>query len=159
MHFQNAVRAIALRGGIKCKQALDRHTLGIERGMHIVFASQIHASSRLDEALGYLRIDCQVGSVVRNVEVCLDSRNLCLAYLKLRDLNRSRQLGIVQSSTSPATDGQKAVDSEVSLLYRLELGQLDSLAIEQKLITLILWVEDQVCLGRARRHAHVERRS
>src|SRR4029077_3806826 len=159
MHFQNTARAIVFRGGVQRKQTLDRHTLGIERGVHIVFASQIHASSRLDEALRYLRIECQVGSVVRYVKVCLDARNLRLADLKLRDLNRGGQLGIVQSSTSSGSDRENTVDSKVSLLYWLELGQLDSWAVELKLISLILLIEDEICFRRARRHAHVERRS
>src|ERR1700758_2379038 len=57
MHFENAAWSIGFRRCVERKQTLDRHSLGIERCMHVMSASQLHGSTRLDEALGYLRIE------------------------------------------------------------------------------------------------------
>ena len=83
-------------------------------------ARELHGSTRLNEALGHLRIESQLGFLVRYVEVGLDPRNARLAYLKLRDLHGGGQLRIIECSTSTRGRGEDAFDSQVSFLYGLE---------------------------------------
>src|SRR5215831_8393755 len=51
---------------------------------------------------------------------------------------------------------EDAIYSEVSVLYGLELRQLNSRGTELQLVTFIFRVEDEIGLGGTRRRAHVE---
>src|SRR5258708_24997939 len=124
--------------------------------MHVMSASKLHRSTRLNEALGYLRIESQLRVLIRHVEVCFDPRNARLAYVKLRDLDRSGQLRIIERASSARSDRENALYSQVSLLYGLELRQLNSGGIKLKLITFVFRVEDKTGLGRTRWQAQIE---
>ena len=121
MHFQNTPWPIGFRRGVQRQQTLDRHSFGVERCMHVMSAGEIHGSTRLNEALGYLRIESQLCLLVRHVEVCFDPRNARLAYLKLRDLDRSGQLRIIERAASTCSGRENSFYSQVSLLYGLKL--------------------------------------
>src|SRR5262249_30334160 len=104
------------------------------------------------------RIENQLCLLVRHVEVGFDSRDAGLVNLQLWDLDRSCQLGIIERAVSTGSSRQNSGYSQVSLLYGLELGQLNSGSIELNLIIFIFGVKDEIGFGRTRRSAHIKRR-
>ena len=158
MHFQNAVRSIAFRRRIQGKQALNRHSLRVESRARVIAIGEVHGAARLDEGLCHLGIKIQLSSVIGYVEVCFNTGNARLAHLKQRDLNRGGQLRIVQGSTPAGSRAQDACHSQVSLLYWLELCELDPRGVEMDLVAFALRIEHEVRFGGTRGRAHVKQR-
>src|ERR1700730_16245706 len=96
--------------------------------------------------------------VIPDVEVCLDTGNAGLSYLKLRDLHGARQLRIIQSSAAADGRSKYARYPNVPLLYRLQLRKLDTRSVQLNLVALALRVEQEVCFDRACGRAHLKGR-